>query len=431
MKLAWACLAQDRRRRPSARGAVGEMAAAGVSLEEKAAADPQREAELSGLAGALGIGIALPRSAGADADSQNAGLHPMNVTADLPGLGVKTAAALSPHWVAAADDVAALEELVAPVKGNPAALAELLNRRDEKGYTPWHFAASHGALMAVRWLAKHPAVDTAAVTDDEMQAHAIHLCIIGSSANPKSDHFQVLHFLLAEKLATVHLRDAQKCTALIVAAQHGNCLCAHLLIKNGADMSAVDEAGDTALHWAAYKGHDDVCHIILDVSATARSLNERADSFGQTPLHLASLRGNVRAAMALVEGGANIGERDGQGKRPIDLVKEKITAAQEKLRKHKQTDVDRGLLQRQKQMVHFLEPTWASSFVMAQDKPYFVVLFATAIVNIGYIQVMLSTPHWMGEHLLFLFLQSTMHVTWQITRRTDPGTFGLREESVS
>eukprot|EP01043_Picozoa_sp_COSAG02_P010986 COSAG02_NODE_398_length_23118_cov_49.968939_13_plen_403_part_00 len=401
---------------------------AGVSLEQKVAADPQREAELGGLAGALGIGIALP-SGGADADSQNAGLHPVNVAAELPGRG--TAAAPSPHWVAAADDVTALEELVAPVKGDPAAMTELLNRRDEQGRTPWHFAASNGALTAVRWLAKHPAVDTAAVTDDEMQAHAIHLCIIGSSANPKSDHFQVLHFLLAEKFATVHLRDAQKCTALIVAAQHGNCLCAHLLIRSGADISAVDEAGDTALHWAAYKGHDDVCRIILDVSGTARTLNERTDSFGQTPLHLASLRGNVRAAMALIEGGANIGERDGQGKRPIDLVREKCTAAQEKLRKDKKADLDRALLQRQRQMVHFLEPTWASSFAMAQDRPYYVVLFATAIAMIGYMQVMLNTPHWMGKHLLFLFLQSTMHVTWQIAHRTDPGTFGLREESVS
>jgi hypothetical protein len=269
------------------------------------------------------------------------------------------------------------------------------------------------------------------VTNNEMQAHAIHLCIIGSSANPKSDYFQVLHFLLTEKLATVHLRDAQKCTALIVAAQHGNCLCTQLLLKCGADISAVDESGDTALHWAAYKGHDDVCHIIQDVSGTVHSLNERGDSFGQTPLHLAALRGNVRAAMALIDSGANVSDRDGQGKRPIDLVRGKVAVAEEKLRKDKQADVDKGLIQRQRQMVHFLEPTWASRVVMAQDKPYYIVLFATAVAMIGYTQVMLNTTHWMGQHLLFLFLQSIMHFTWQITRRTDPGTFGLKDESVS
>jgi hypothetical protein len=68
---------------------------------------------------------------------------------------------------------------------------------------------------------------------------------------------------------------------------------------------------------------------------------------------------------------------------------------------------------------------------MAQDKPYYIVLFATAVAMIGYTQVMLNTTHWMGQHLLFLFLQSIMHFTWQITRRTDPGTFGLKDESVS
>jgi hypothetical protein len=399
------------------------MAAAGISLEEKLAADPQREAELGGLAGALGIGIALGGGAGVDAASAP---KPMGMSTGMVGAGMPTA-----HAVAAMDDVDALEELVAPVRDDPAALAALLNQRDAAGYTVWHRAAKSGALLAVRWLAKQPAVDTAAVTENEMQAHAIHLCVIGSSEKNGADYFPVMHFLLTQGLATADLRDGQQCTPLTVAAQHGNCLCAHLLLRHGADLNAVDEVGDTALHWAAYKGHDDVCHILMEAPGAGPSLLERADSFGQTVMHLAALRGNVRAATVLMSAGAPTTVRDGQGKRPLDLVREKVATAQEKLSKGKKEEVNGPLFERQKRMVHFLAPTWRSKIEQASDKPYYIVLLCTAIAMIGYAQIMINTPHEMTTHLVFLFTQFMMHLTWQITRRTDPGSFGLRDESVS
>ena len=284
----------------------------------------------------------------------------------------------------------------------------------------WHKAVQSGSVAVASWLATVPCIDTAALTDDEMRAHAIHLAIIGQKTEHNATHFQMLHFLIAQGHATVDLRDAQQCTALVCAAQYGDALSTPLLLRHGSDVHAVDESGDTALHWAAYKGHDDVCLILAEFApTTVPSLLERTDTFGQTTLHLAALRGNVRAAKVLIELGAAVGDRDGQGKRPIDLVKEKVAAGDAKVSKKEQ--VDTRLLNRQREMVHTLEPTWRSNITMAPDKPYYYVQFFTYLALVGMKDVVANTPHWIGTHISWLFTFFMMNLTWQITRRTDPG----------
>ena len=80
-------------------------------------------------------------------------------------------------------------------------------------------------------------------------------------------------------------------TPLVVAAQYGELMCAHLLIRSGADVHAVDENGDNALHWVAYKGHYEFVELLVNgigqppkdqtAESHAKAIDS-ADNFGQT-----------------------------------------------------------------------------------------------------------------------------------------------------
>lgn len=48
--------------------------------------------------------------------------------------------------------------------------------------------------------------------------------------------------------------DLNGCTPLIVSAQYGESLCVSYLLQKGANKFHVDTNGDSALHWASFKG---------------------------------------------------------------------------------------------------------------------------------------------------------------------------------
>jgi ankyrin repeat protein len=134
--------------------------------------------------------------------------------------------------------------------------------------------------------------------------------------------------LLAKGGADIEAKDASGCTPLLIAAQYGQVEVVAFLLQKGAHLLAVDKSGDTALHWAAYKGSIPVCGLLgyYDNALTFAM----TDHYGQTPLHLAALRGHTSVVRYILR---QLGRKapdvlflkDKNGRTPLDLAIHKVT----------------------------------------------------------------------------------------------------------
>jgi len=65
---------------------------------------------------------------------------------------------------------------------------------------------------------------------------------------------------------SIEVADMKGCTPLIVASQYGQTMLVGYLIGKGASLLVTDREGDTALHWAAFKG-DHISFCFMSLSA--------------------------------------------------------------------------------------------------------------------------------------------------------------------
>jgi len=152
-------------------------------------------------------------------------------------------------------------------------------------------------------------------SNDDVGMHPIHwACTAGS----------IPHVAMLLKFgANLECRDKSGCTPLLLASQYGHVELVAYLLQKGADGKAVDNSWDTALHWAAYKGSIQVCGLLLFRGEIAWT---KTDKFGQTPVHLASLRGHTTVVRYLLQYGSRqeckqvLFLRDKNGNTPLDLA---------------------------------------------------------------------------------------------------------------
>ena len=104
--------------------------------------------------------------------------------------------------------------------------------------------------------------------------------------------------LLLKNGADMEARDNSGCTPLLIAAQYGQVEVVAYLLKKGANIQAVDSSRDTALHWAAYKGSIEVCGLLSYYKILSFATQ---DTYGQTPLHLAALRGHTSVVRYIIQ----------------------------------------------------------------------------------------------------------------------------------
>jgi ankyrin repeat protein len=125
---------------------------------------------------------------------------------------------------------------------------------------------------------------------------------------------KVAEVLIQAKGINVNFLNSANESALMYAALKGHLALAKLLISKDAD---VNKTGWTPLHYAATNGHVDVIQLLLDNHAFV----DAASPNGSTPLMLAAQYGTPQAVKLLLDEGAEPLQKNEQGLTPIDFAR--------------------------------------------------------------------------------------------------------------
>lgn len=125
---------------------------------------------------------------------------------------------------------------------------------------------------------------------------------------------KVAEVLIQAKGINVNFLNSANESALMYAALKGHLALAKLLISKDAD---VNKTGWTPLHYAATNGHVDVIQLLLDNHAFV----DAASPNGSTPLMLAAQYGTAQAVKLLLDEGAEPLQKNEQGLTPIDFAR--------------------------------------------------------------------------------------------------------------
>jgi ankyrin repeat protein len=106
-------------------------------------------------------------------------------------------------------------------------------------------------------------------------------------------------------------------TPLQMAADGGRLAVVVALLKAGAHVDGAKSDGWTPLMFATDNGHTATIDALLAAGADV----QHTDSHGNAVLHRASVHGQLNAARMVLQAGARTEVRNGEGKRPVDLVR--------------------------------------------------------------------------------------------------------------
>eukprot|EP00930_Biecheleria_cincta_P030420 TRINITY_DN21074_c0_g1_i1.p1 TRINITY_DN21074_c0_g1~~TRINITY_DN21074_c0_g1_i1.p1 ORF type:complete len:279 (+),score=32.91 TRINITY_DN21074_c0_g1_i1:23-859(+) len=135
------------------------------------------------------------------------------------------------------------------------------------------------------------------------QAPTSHVSVWGSASDPAKSHvYGQLNSALSEDnaavvlaLCTADLDMADMERALFAASRLGSLNVARELVAIGVGVDSADPvSGLTALHYAAYSGHCEICIILLDAQADAN-----CEAKGFTPISIAREFGRTEAVEVL------------------------------------------------------------------------------------------------------------------------------------
>ncbi|MEE6505669.1 hypothetical protein FKM82_005618 [Ascaphus truei] len=197
------------------------------------------------------------------------------------------------HWAAGHKDPEAALTVRCLLEAAPT--ESLLNWQDYEGRTPLHLAVGDGNQEVVRLLTSYRGCNVAPY--DNLFRTPLHwAALLG--------HTPIAHLLLERNRSPNIPSDSQGATPLHYAAQ-GNCpdtvrvLLAHPSVRDEADLE-----GRTAFMWAAGKGSDEAIRAMLELDPELEV--NRADKYGGTALHAASLSGQISTVRILLDNGAQV-----------------------------------------------------------------------------------------------------------------------------
>lgn len=154
---------------------------------------------------------------------------------------------------------------------------------------------------------------------------------------------------------------------------YGRTSVAAYLLGMGAQNHLCDINGDTALHWAAYKGHADLIRLLMYSGVDL----EKRDNFGSTPLHLACLSGNINCVRILCQKRQlDLEPQDQNGKTPIMLAFSH--------QNHEVVKLLHNELKKRSRLVPGISELWGWLFGGAGESKGPLILFLFSVLLWGY-----------------------------------------------
>ncbi|KAJ5177551.1 uncharacterized protein N7500_000250 [Penicillium coprophilum] len=179
-----------------------------------------------------------------------------------------------------------------------------VNTRAENQMTTLHAAAKQGDAEIVHMLVSNGADIEA---KDATMMSALHYACEGG-------HVEAIAVLLAHR-ANIEGAGRSRKTPLICAAEAGRSQAVDFLLKSKqkASSSAVDDTGMTALHWAAYNGHEETVEILSQKKGSMAKVN----AMGRTALHLSVIQTKFAVVEPLLRKGADLNSQCATGLNPL------------------------------------------------------------------------------------------------------------------
>ncbi|XP_046547545.1 serine/threonine-protein phosphatase 6 regulatory ankyrin repeat subunit A-like, partial [Haliotis rubra] len=170
---------------------------------------------------------------------------------------------------------------------------EDVNRRGKDGLTPAMITARFGHRRMVDILVSK---GSALCLLADNKNNILHEACIGG-------HVDMVKYVLSQKVADINSRGQYGRTSVMLAAEKGHSAVFDSLVREGADVSLVDDDGDNILHVACIEGHVDVVKYVL--SQKVADINSRGQ-YGRNPVMLAAEKGHRAVFDLLVREGADV-----------------------------------------------------------------------------------------------------------------------------
>ncbi|XP_046548455.1 ankyrin-3-like [Haliotis rubra] len=175
-----------------------------------------------------------------------------------------------------------------------------INSKDDEEMTPVMLAASHGKREVFDILVIKGA-DLSVVDKDG--DNILHVACRGGNV-------KIVNYILMQNIVDINSKDDEEMTPVMLAAYHGKREVFGILVKQGADLSVVDEDGDNILHVACRGGNVKIVnYILMQNIVDINSIDDKE----MTPVMLAAFHGKREVFDILVIKGADLSvvDRDG------------------------------------------------------------------------------------------------------------------------
>ena len=169
-----------------------------------------------------------------------------------------------------------------------------LNKKDQGGNTPLHFASAYGRLEIVKFLLENKA-------DPSLKNNEGKTALQIADTNKIYSNSPNIYINIINTLSPISKMDKKGNTALHFYASNGEIGKVEDLLKKGADPDMHDIEGNAAIHFAVESNQFQVAKLLLQYKASPNEANIEKT----TPLHIATARGNLDIVKLLLTHGAD------------------------------------------------------------------------------------------------------------------------------